>query len=120
MAKILIADDDAATLELMRRALEADGHEVAAVADASDAFDRLKGATSSFALLITDVQMPGVDGIALAQQALSAAPGLRIIVMSGYTEQLERAKTLPSGNVRTLSKPFSLEKARSEVKAALA
>jgi CheY-like chemotaxis protein len=64
--------------------------------------------------------MPGIDGISLTKQALAAAPSLRVILMSGYTEQLERARGFASGQVRTLSKPFTLDKARAEVKAALA
>lgn len=120
MAKILIADDDTATLDLFRRTLEADGHQVTVVADGSDALDKLGTASPAFALLITDVQMPGIDGIELARQALAAAPALRVLLMSGYPEQLDRASGLGSKHVRTLGKPFTLEKARSEVKAALA
>jgi two-component system cell cycle response regulator CpdR len=116
MALILIADDDAATCDLLRRALEAEGHKVVTASDGTEALENI--GASGLALLITDVQMPGMDGIALAKAALAKAPGLRVILMSGFTEQLDRATGL-TGNVRTLSKPFTLEKARAEVKAAL-
>ena len=119
MAQILIADDDAATRDLVRHALETDGHQVVTATDGTEALERLKSGSPAFALLITDVQMPGLDGIALSQQALVFAPGLCILLMSGYTEQLDRAVGLASTRVRTLGKPFSLEKARAEVKAAL-
>lgn len=116
MAQILIADDDAATRDLLRRALETEGHKVTTASDGSEALDQV--GTAGLALLITDVQMPGMDGVELAKAALAKAPGLRIILMSGFTDQLGRAGSL-GGNVRTLSKPFTLEKARAEVKAAL-
>jgi two-component system cell cycle response regulator CpdR len=117
MAEILIADDEAATRDLMRRALEGDGHRVSVVADGSEALERL--ASGGIDLLITDVQMPGLDGIKLAAKALAMHPGLRILLMSGYAEQLERGAAL-GGKVGTLGKPFTLEKARAEVRAALA
>lgn len=116
MAQILIADDDTATCELLRRALEAEGHTVKTASDGIEALDQV--GYKGLALLISDVQMPGMDGIELARQSLAKVPGLRVILMSGFTEQLDRAGPL-SGKVRTLAKPFTLEQARAEVRAAL-
>lgn len=120
MASILIADDEAATRDLVRRALESDGHSVAVASDGNEALSSLSTAPFAIDLLITDVQMPGIDGIKLAAQALAASSTLRILMMSGYTDQLARASTLDARRVRTLVKPFTLEKLRAEVRAALA
>lgn len=119
MAHILVADDDAATRDLVRRALQSDGHQVVASADGTEALDQLQNTAAAFDLLISDVEMPGIDGIDLAGQALRFAPRLRVLLMSGYSEQLGRAAELGSPRVRTLSKPFTLEKVRAEVRAAL-
>jgi CheY-like chemotaxis protein len=119
MARILIADDDVATRDLLRRALEADGHKVLAATDGSEALDLLKADAAALDLLITDVQMPGIDGIRLIGEARALKAGLRVLLMSGYPDQLGRAPGTV-GQVTTLSKPFSLDKARAEVRAALA
>jgi len=119
MARILLADDDAATRDLVRRALEADGHTVQATQDGSEALDHIEGADAQkFDLLVTDVEMPMLDGIALAQRAL-LKPNMRVLLMSGFAEQLERAKVLSSAQAAIISKPFTLEDVRNKVRALL-
>ena len=120
MARILLAEDTAATRDLIQRALGSDGHDVMVTQDGSEALERLQGAPAAFDLLISDVQMPGLDGIALVEQALAVAPGLRVILMSGYAGGLERADHLKGRISRIITKPFTLEQIRAAVKAALA
>lgn len=117
MAAILIADDDTATRDLLKRALESDGHRVTVAADGSEALELLKRAVVD--LLMSDVQMPGVDGIRLAAEALVLHPKLRLVLMSGYPDQLARGAGLAGTKVVSLSKPFTLEQARAVVRAAL-
>ncbi len=119
MARILLADDDQGSRDLVRRALEMDGHTVVVAEDGSEADARLKS-DGPFQLLVTDVQMPGIDGIELGRRALAAVPGLRIVMMSGYADVLESAKQLGAPSLRLLTKPFTIEKIRAEVRAALA
>jgi CheY-like chemotaxis protein len=118
MARILLADDDGATRDLVRRALATDGHSVTSTQDGSEALEKLQEAPDGFDLLITDVQMPGLDGIALAEKGLAGCRQLRIILMSGFADELGRADHLKVS--RVLTKPFSLEQIRAAVKAALA
>ena len=92
MARILLADDDAASRDLVSRALGSDGHSVVMTQDGSEALDSLNAAPGVYDLLITDVQMPVLDGVTLAEKALTRQPGLRVILMSGYTSELDRAK----------------------------
>jgi len=120
MARILLADDDAGTRDLVQRALVTDGHAVTLTQDGTEALEKLQQAPGSFDLLISDVQMPGLDGIALAGQALAAQPGLRVILMSGFADELDRAEPLKGRIARVLSKPVTLEQVRTAVKAALA
>ena len=92
MARILLADDDAATRDLVRRALEADGHSVQVTQDGSEALECVEGSgAQKFDVLVSDVEMPLLDGVALAQRALKQ-PNLRVLLMSGFAEQLDRAK----------------------------
>jgi len=120
MARILLADDDAATRDMVERALATDGHAVTPTQDGTEALEQLREAPGGFDLLITDVQMPGLDGIALAEAGLAANAKLRIVLMSGFADEFGRAEHLKSRIARVLTKPFTLEQIRSAVKAALA
>jgi CheY-like chemotaxis protein len=118
MARILLADDDAAARDLVQRALASDGHNVVATHDGAEALEQLQ-ASGPFDLLISDVQMPGVDGIELIEKAAAAAPKMRVILMSGFTGELDRAKHLRSKIAREISKPFTLEQVRAVVRSVL-
>lgn len=119
MARILLADDDKATRDLVKRALESDGHTVEITQDGSEALDKLKRGSGLIDVLVSDVHMPGMDGIGLAARATTASPNLRILLMSGFPEELERAKSLKATRVDVLTKPFTLEQVRAAVRALL-
>jgi CheY-like chemotaxis protein len=120
MSRILLVDDEAAMREVVNRALSADGHAITACLDGEDALDRLTRTPDRFELLLSDVEMPGLDGVALAERAAAAAPHLRILLMSGFAGGPERARALATFSVRFIAKPFTLEEIRSAVRAALA
>lgn len=114
MADILIADDDEALRTLMERTLSGDGHTVAVVNDGGEALERFQsGATPD--VLIADIDMPVVDGVALAKQALQSQPQLRILMISGMTERLESAGGIAAAHIETLQKPFTLEALRASL-----
>jgi len=119
MARILLADDDAATRALVQRALAVDGHIVTSTQDGAEALEQLQASSGGFDLLISDVQMPAVDGIALAEKSLAVQPRLRVILMSGFADELDRAEHLKSRVSRVVAKPITLEGIRAAVKAAL-
>jgi CheY-like chemotaxis protein len=119
MARILLAEDDAATRDMVQRALAADGHEVIVTQDGSEALERLQAAPARVELMITDVQMPGLDGIELVEKGLAANPRLRIVLMSGFAGELGRAAHLKPKISSVVTKPFTLEQIRAVVKAAL-
>jgi two-component system cell cycle response regulator CpdR len=118
MARILLADDDAAARDLVQRALAVDGHTVTCTQDGAEALEQLASA-AAFDVLIADVQMPGVDGIALAETSLKLRPKLRVILMSGFADELDRAEHVKSKVARVVAKPITLEGIRAAVKAAL-
>jgi two-component system cell cycle response regulator CpdR len=116
MARILLADDDATTRDLVRRALEADGHSVKVTQDGNEALEHLKEDGFNFDLLVTDVEMPLLDGIKLAEHAFPLQPGIRVLLMSGFAEKLDRAKDLAGPHVAVISKPFTLDQVRERVR----
>jgi two-component system, cell cycle response regulator CpdR len=116
MAQILLADDDKATRDLVKRALESDGHQVTVTQDGAEALEQVKEGGLKFELLVTDVEMPLIDGVALAERSLPLQPGLRVLLMSGFSDQLDRAKELSGPHVAVISKPFTLEQVRESVR----
>lgn len=119
MARILLADDDAATRDLVRRALESDGHAVTVTEDGAEALERLQSGDVNYDLIVTDVEMPALDGILLAEEALKLRPGLRIVLMSGYAEALQRGSGFKASKLGTITKPFTLEQIRALVRSTL-
>ncbi|MEA2935698.1 MAG: hypothetical protein QOD74_2344 [Variibacter sp.] len=117
MARILLAEDEEGLRELVRRALVQAGHQVRAAADGAEALALLGKADASFDLLLADIKMPVMDGIALALAAARDHPALRILLMTGYADQRERAQALVQ---RVISKPFTVAEITAEVDAALA
>ena len=119
MARILLADDDKSTRELVRRALEMDGHQIQVAEDGSEAWTAFEAAPTAFDLIITDVEMPGTDGVTLAKNALAASATVKVLMMSGFTDALERGRWLGPARFGVLAKPFTLEQIRRSVKAVL-
>ncbi|MEO0412545.1 MAG: response regulator [Pseudomonadota bacterium] len=106
MAHILVAEDDPAVRDFVSRALEAHGHTVDAAPDGGAALEVLQ--SGNFDLLLTDILMPVMDGIALALAASSARPDMPILMMTGYSAQKERAHNLDALIHDVLLKPFNL------------
>jgi DNA-binding response OmpR family regulator len=118
MANILLVDDDTSMRSMVARALTSDGHHVTEASDGDAALDNL-ARTPGFSLLLTDVQMPGMDGLTLAARACAAAPALRVVVISALEQEAVRTGQL-GPKARWLAKPFTLDQIRAEVRAALA
>jgi two-component system, cell cycle response regulator CpdR len=106
MAKILLAEDDPAVREFVRRALVHSGHDVTAVDDGLAAIEVLSA--DQFDMLITDIVMPGMDGIALALKASKDRPAMPILMMTGYAAERQRAHNLEALIHKVIAKPFSL------------
>ncbi len=117
MANIIIAEDEAGVREFVARALAMDGHAVTTTEDGLMALDQL--GQGRFDLLLTDIVMPGLDGIALALKASSEWPDMRILLMSGYAAERQRAHNLDALVHRVIPKPFSLAEIRKAVQETL-
>jgi two-component system cell cycle response regulator CpdR len=116
-AKILVAEDNPAVREFIVRSLSSVGYTVTAAIDGQQALDML--AQEKFDVLVTDIVMPNVDGIALAMKAVRLFPNLRIVMISGYAQERLRAHNLDALVHKIIAKPFSLEEICEAVKNAL-
>jgi two-component system, cell cycle response regulator CpdR len=119
MAKILIAEDNDDLRCLVVRALEEDGHDLVAAADGAAALKALRRYDGEFDLLLADVKMPIMDGIALALVAGRDRPEIAIMLMTGYADQRERAHGLDALVHDVIGKPFSIDQIKGAVREAL-
>lgn len=115
MARILLVDDEEPLRAFLKRGLELDGHAITTAIDGGDAMDALADAEGAFDLVLTDIRMPIMDGIALALAAKAEYPNLLIVLMTGFAEQRERARNLDAIVEDVLTKPFSLAEVRATV-----
>ncbi|MEX2648438.1 MAG: response regulator [Alphaproteobacteria bacterium] len=106
MARVLVADDEPAERDVLARGLIARGHQVATAADGAEALVAL--AAARYDLLIADIVMPVMDGIALALMATSSHPDLKIVLVTGYAAELARARNLEALAQRVVSKPYAI------------
>ena len=112
MTKILLAEDDESMRTYLARALERVGYSVRTVDRGTAALPLLR--QESFDLLLTDIVMPEMDGIELAQKAAVIAPEMRVMFITGFAAVALRAgRTAP--NTKVLSKPFHLRELVDEV-----
>src|ERR1700758_2529426 len=111
MPRVLIADDEDSMRTLVARAIAMDG---------AEALEILNNELGAFDLLLTDIQMPVMDGIALALTAARDFPDLTILLMTGFAAQRERAPGLDAIVHDVITKPFSVADIRTAVADALA
>ncbi len=117
MARILLAEDDQSVREFINRALVHRGHDVTTVNDGGEALEALE--VDSFDLLLTDIVMPRVDGVALALKVSKDYPKMRIVLMTGYAAERDRAHNLDALVHEGVSKPFTLSEICDSIDAAL-
>lgn len=105
MIRILLAEDDGVMREYLARALERSGYAVSAVDRGTAALPLLEA--ERYDLLLTDIVMPEMDGIELAQRAAEMAPDMRVMFITGFAAvTLKAGRQMPQA--RVLSKPFHL------------
>jgi len=112
MLRILLAEDDESMRTYLARALERVGYHVVSAENGLAALPLLE--SESFDLLLTDIVMPEMDGIELAQKAAELAPGIRVMFITGFAAvALKAGRKTPDAKV--LSKPFHLRDLVAEV-----
>lgn len=118
MARILLAEDDESLRRFLAQSLTRAGHQVDAFEDGDGAWEALDGAI--YDLLLTDIVMPGVDGIELARRAAEVRPEMKIVFITGFAAvALAHASAAPKA-AKVLSKPFHLRDLVAEVERVIA
>ncbi len=109
MARILVAEDDDNVRAFVTRALAHMGHEITEAEDGGIAAELCAEQDGAFDLLLSDIKMPVMDGIALALSVAAVYPDLTILLMTGFADQRERAHGLDALIYDVVPKPFSLQ-----------
>jgi two-component system cell cycle response regulator CpdR len=118
MRKILLAEDDESLRRFLAKALERAGYEVVACADGDEAVIAL--AQGPYDLILTDIVMPGIDGIEVARQAAAREPGQRIMFITGFAAVALSAGDRAPPGAKVLSKPVHLREIVAEVERMIA
>ena len=115
MARILLAEDDDSMRGFLAKALKKAGHDVSPVADGEEGLDTLGDRAGVYDLLLTDIVMPGIDGIELARRAAEIDPALKIMFITGFAAVALNAGSAAPRDAKVLSKPFHLKDLVDEV-----
>lgn len=115
---ILIVDDDEPVRETLADLLESDGFTVLQAADAAQALMMLRENAATIGVMITDLSMPGADGIALIQQARKITADLPAILLTGYAEQAASV-SMAAGGFHILRKPVQADDLTQQIIALL-
>ena len=97
-----------------------DGHTIDTASDGEEGLDRIVAVQGGYDLVVSDIRMPAMDGIEMARAAVARFPSLKILLITGYAEQRERAAELEGTIVGVMQKPFTLQSIRERVAEALA
>ena len=120
MKTVLIADDNLASRELLRDALEASGIRLVEAADGQEALNRIREESPDLVLL--DIQMPLLDGFSVLRAARTLDPpsSARFIALTAFAMESDRQRIVKAGFDGYVAKPISISDVRSQVKAMLA
>ena len=119
MAHILLAEDDVSMLNFLSMALARAGHTVTTRANGLAALEALDSDVT-YDLLLTDIVMPGMDGIELAQQATKKRPDIKVMFITGFAAVAMGERNPERANARVLSKPFHLNDLVEQIETLLA
>ncbi len=117
MAKILVAEDEVITLRGIERVLREEGHEVLTAEDGEKALQMLK--SERVDVLVTDIKLPGIDGLKLLDWVRKRLPGVKVIMITGYSSIKGAVEAMKRGASDYIAKPFSLEELKLAVKRVL-
>jgi CheY-like chemotaxis protein len=115
----MLAEDEEGVRELLCTLLRSKGYEVLAAGDGVEALELSRGHAGPIDLLVTDVVMPRMDGRELAEQLGQERPEMRVLFMSGHTDDVILKHGVSEGAVKLLQKPFTLAELFEKVREAL-
>lgn len=109
MPRVLVADDEKALAEVCRRVIASLGFEVDTVDDGQKAFDRVQAAGGAYEMVVSDVKMPGLDGLELAARLRKRFPKIDVILMTGAPDLQAAVESLKAGAYDYLVKPLDID-----------
>ena len=115
--RILVVDDELSMREFISILLEREGYEVLTAADASTALERLSA--SPIDLVISDVQMPGLNGLELLARIRTSSPDTAVLLVTAYSTAEQAVEAMKLGAYDYLAKPFKVEELKILVRNAL-
>ena len=116
---ILVVDDDIVVLTALSKLLNVFGYIVAGASNSQAAMDYVTGSRKRFDLIITDLAMPGIDGVQFMTAAKQVFPDIPIVVMTGYSERCTPEEALRLGAFAYVAKPFNIPEVVSTIERAL-
>ena len=119
-ARILVVEDEQGVRALLRKMLERQGHEVMDAGNGGAALELVRSLGSPVDLVLTDVRMPGMTGIEMVQELRKAEPGLRVLYVSGYSEDAPGLQEALSPITGFVPKPFEFDALLDKVRSMLA
>ncbi len=119
MARVLVCDDEDAMRAFVARAIQLDGHTTVEAVDGAHALEIIEAEGGAFDLVISDIRMPAMDGIALALTLARDYPAIKILLITGFADQRERASNLEAIIHDVVTKPFPLATIREKAREAL-
>ncbi len=105
---VLVVDDEPPIRELLVEYFRERGHEVTAIASGAEAVSELERRASTYSLIISDLQLPGTDGLGVLRTARTLNPGAMVIIITGYASIESAVQAVRLGAYDYLTKPFSL------------
>ena len=108
IGEVLVVDDDADVRELLVEHLRSKGLRVATAADGRAAISAVERSPGYFGLILTDLQLPGADGLAVLRTAKQLNPSCHVVIITGYASLDSAIEAVRSGAYDYLTKPFSL------------
>ena len=117
MIRVLVVDDEAVVTSLVRDALEEEGHNIETAPDGPVALELVR--QKDFDLVISDIRMPGMDGIELISRIRDLQPGVSVIFMTGYADLNSAKNAIKHGAIDYIMKPFELSEIRQAVNKAI-
>ncbi len=117
--RILVVDDESALAHVVANMLEELGYQVTEVHRSPEALELFQRAPERFQLVLTDLTMPGMDGLTLAQALIKLRPGLPVILCTGFSEVVAEKSAADCGISAVLTKPFMLRELANAIRKAL-
>ncbi|NOY44208.1 MAG: sigma-54-dependent Fis family transcriptional regulator [Deltaproteobacteria bacterium] len=117
MARVLVVDDDASLRRILEYNLAQEGYAVATAASGEEALERLEKA--SFDLVVTDIKMPGMDGMDLLRRIKAESPETQVIVITAFGTIEMAVEAMKAGAAEYITKPFNRDELKLAVRKAL-